>query len=119
MGPETLTMLSLSALACASAIATQPLGLDTRQVANCYWSGTAPFCQGECDSGYSDCGTDGCGDGACCATGYKKFCCLGGCSAASSALAIGLEDGSASATDAVPKPKIGGGDNNGTSDHKE
>lgn len=31
------------------------------------------------DVGYTDCATSGCGDGACCATGYKKYCCRGGC----------------------------------------
>lgn len=48
--------------------------------ANCYWDGTAPFCAGSCPSGYNDCGTSSCGDGACCMTGYKKYCCLGACS---------------------------------------
>lgn len=48
---------------------------------SCYWSGTSPFCAGGCDAGYSDCATDGCGNGACCVTGYKKYCCRGGCAA--------------------------------------
>lgn len=47
---------------------------------SCYWDGTSPFCAGGCPSGYSDCATNGCGDGACCVTGYKKYCCRGGCS---------------------------------------
>lgn len=41
----------------------------------CFWSGTAPFCAGSCPVGYVDCARDGCGDGACCITGYKVFCC--------------------------------------------
>ncbi|KAG0707392.1 hypothetical protein DFH29DRAFT_897208 [Suillus ampliporus] len=47
-------------------------------VANCYWSGTAPFCAGNCQD-KTECGTSACGDGACCITGYKKYCCYGAC----------------------------------------
>lgn len=42
---------------------------------NCYWSGTAPFCAGSCGPPTIECGTSSCGDGACCITGYKKYCC--------------------------------------------
>ncbi|KAI1738055.1 hypothetical protein F4680DRAFT_426912 [Xylaria scruposa] len=102
MRPEILTMLSLSALACASVVGTlrppwipllnefftdilcmpdpQLIGNGTRiEVASCYWDGTSPFCAGGCSDGYEDCGTSSCGDGACCVTGYKKYCCRGGC----------------------------------------
>ncbi|KAG6039848.1 hypothetical protein E4U41_002026 [Claviceps citrina] len=47
-----------------------------QQVDKCFWSGTAPFCAGGCETGYKDSGTSSCGDGACCVTGYKKYCCL-------------------------------------------
>lgn len=54
------------------------LSTDTQ---HCFWSGTSPFCAGSCDSsaGYSTCKIDGCGDGACCWTGYKHYCCRGSC----------------------------------------
>ncbi|KAI1661250.1 hypothetical protein F4813DRAFT_346919 [Daldinia decipiens] len=69
MGPKFLSLLFLLSVSAAKAI-----DID---VDNCYWSGTAPFCAGSCDAGYTECSTDGCGDGACCTTGYKKYCCLG------------------------------------------
>ncbi|XP_035662086.1 uncharacterized protein LOC118406262 isoform X2 [Branchiostoma floridae] len=54
------------------------LGSDlvcTRQV--CYWEGTFPFCKpGACDSGIKVRG-DNCGDGRCCWTGSKIYCCNG------------------------------------------
>ncbi|KAB2569980.1 hypothetical protein DBV05_g11364 [Lasiodiplodia theobromae] len=52
---------------------------DPSTAADCFWSGTSPFCAGSCPSNYEDCRTDSCGDGACCWTGYKKYCCQGGC----------------------------------------
>ncbi|KAH8167839.1 hypothetical protein CIB48_g392 [Xylaria polymorpha] len=124
MGPEFLTMLALSALACASAIAIA--NETSTAVGACYWSGTSPFCAGSCDRGYEDCGTDDCGDGACCWTGYKKYCCRGGCPDRK-ALQIELAEGSGSPEDAVPKSEPNVGDENGasdgtsdgTSDHKE
>ncbi|KAI1195550.1 hypothetical protein F5X97DRAFT_307646 [Nemania serpens] len=80
MRSQILTMLSLSALACASAVDTQLIGKDTRaDVPSCYWSGLSPWCQGSCNDGYDECATDSCGDGACCITGDKKYCCRGGC----------------------------------------
>jgi hypothetical protein len=42
---------------------------------NCYWDGTAPFCAGGCPNGYVERMRNGCGDGACCWTGYKVYCC--------------------------------------------
>ncbi|KAI0327673.1 hypothetical protein GY45DRAFT_1372990 [Cubamyces sp. BRFM 1775] len=44
-------------------------------VSPCYWDGTAPFCAGGCSDGYVDCGRDSCGNGACCVTGIKVYCC--------------------------------------------
>ena len=42
----------------------------------CFWSGTAPFCQGYCPSAvYVTKASDKCGDGKCCMTGTKKYCC--------------------------------------------
>ncbi|KAI0327671.1 hypothetical protein GY45DRAFT_1327319 [Cubamyces sp. BRFM 1775] len=49
--------------------------LGTLEVSPCYWDGTAPFCAGSCPDGYVDCGRDSCGDGACCWTGIKVYCC--------------------------------------------
>ncbi|KAF8961843.1 hypothetical protein BDZ97DRAFT_1827399 [Flammula alnicola] len=45
---------------------------------SCYWDGTAPFCAGHCGDPYVERGRDSCGDGACCWTGYKVYCCLKG-----------------------------------------
>ncbi|XP_035698000.1 deleted in malignant brain tumors 1 protein-like [Branchiostoma floridae] len=44
---------------------------------SCYWEGTAVFCNpGDCDWGrYVR--TDKCGDGLCCWTGHKIYCCNG------------------------------------------
>ncbi len=36
-------------------------------------------CEGECDSGETYCGRNGCGDGKCCASGWKVLCCKGDC----------------------------------------
>ncbi|KAH9885422.1 hypothetical protein C8Q73DRAFT_795844 [Cubamyces lactineus] len=47
----------------------------TLEVSPCYWDGTAPFCAGSCPDGYIDCGRDYCGNGACCITGIKIYCC--------------------------------------------
>ncbi|KAI0658367.1 hypothetical protein C8Q70DRAFT_934310 [Cubamyces menziesii] len=61
---------------------TGPGSADQPDASSCFWSGTSPFCAGSCPTGYVDCGRDGCGDGACCWTGYKVYCCLessGGC----------------------------------------
>ncbi|KAF8960361.1 hypothetical protein BDZ97DRAFT_1834305 [Flammula alnicola] len=41
----------------------------------CFWSGTAPFCAGECGAGYVATKKDKCGDGLCCWTGTKVHCC--------------------------------------------
>ncbi|XP_078577686.1 uncharacterized protein LOC144862773 [Branchiostoma floridae x Branchiostoma japonicum] len=47
----------------------------TRQ--SCYWEGTAPFCNpGGCDWGIYV-RSSSCGDGACCWTGNKIYCCNG------------------------------------------
>jgi hypothetical protein len=46
-----------------------------KEVNACYWDGTAPFCAGSCSPGYTQQGTSTCGDGACCWTGNKAYCC--------------------------------------------
>ncbi|KAK4124684.1 hypothetical protein N657DRAFT_401843 [Parathielavia appendiculata] len=52
------------------------LSLLARQTwSTCFWSGTSPFCAGSCPEGYHQVQVDGCGDGACCFTGYKTKCC--------------------------------------------
>lgn len=49
--------------------------LGARQASNCSWKGTAPFCSGVCPPGTILLTIDPCGDGACCWTGYKAYCC--------------------------------------------
>ena len=41
----------------------------------CFWKGTAPFCGGICPLGFTNMKEDDCGDGDCCFTGFKVFCC--------------------------------------------
>ncbi|KAI0895551.1 hypothetical protein F4806DRAFT_497120 [Annulohypoxylon nitens] len=81
MGPNILVIPCLLAVAKALSTGSSILTSNQQDVASssCFWSGTAPFCAGFCESGYEDCGTSSCGDGACCWTGYKKYCCRGGC----------------------------------------
>ena len=43
----------------------------------CFWSGTAPFCEGACPVGFTTVAMDRCGDGNCCVTGWKVYCCPG------------------------------------------
>lgn len=45
------------------------------QIHGCYWDGTAPLCEGNCRDGWSTNATDRCGDGKCCVTGQKAYCC--------------------------------------------
>ena len=42
---------------------------------NCVWEGTAPFCDGKCGTGFTQIKEDNCGNGDCCWTGFKSFCC--------------------------------------------
>ena len=42
---------------------------------DCYWSGTAPFCNGSCPKPYVATRNSGAGDGFGCVTGQKKYCC--------------------------------------------
>lgn len=42
---------------------------------NCYWSGTAPFCNGKCQGSYSVLNNDKYGNGKKCWTGIKVYCC--------------------------------------------
>ncbi|GAA4614812.1 hypothetical protein GCM10023195_64860 [Actinoallomurus liliacearum] len=48
---------------------------NEREAETCYWDGTAPFCAGACPPGYTERNRNTCGDGACCWTGYKVYCC--------------------------------------------
>ncbi|KAI0105066.1 hypothetical protein GGR51DRAFT_560671 [Nemania sp. FL0031] len=120
MGLRILTMLALSALACASVMDTQR-GNET-QIADCYWDGTAPFCAGSCPGGYEECGTSSCGDGACCWTGYKKYCCLGKCPERE-VLAIEFAKAALAHNEIAPVPEIGDSEevpeDNGTSEEQE
>ncbi len=49
---------------------------NEREALSCYWDGTSPFCAGSCPAGYTERGRSACGDGACCVTGYKVYCCI-------------------------------------------
>uniref|UniRef100_T1JMR0 Granulins domain-containing protein n=1 Tax=Strigamia maritima TaxID=126957 RepID=T1JMR0_STRMM len=42
---------------------------------DCYWDGTAPWCDGKCPSTFTECKDDPCGDGECCQWGLKACCC--------------------------------------------
>ncbi|KAF5605935.1 uncharacterized protein FSUBG_6271 [Fusarium subglutinans] len=48
---------------------------DKIGVTGCKWQGTAPYCEGECEAGWSERGRSQCGDGSCCWTGSKALCC--------------------------------------------
>ncbi|KAF2679610.1 hypothetical protein K458DRAFT_283402, partial [Lentithecium fluviatile CBS 122367] len=50
-------------------------GHSPETAATCFWDGTAPFCAGSCPDGYTECNRGSCGDGACCWTGIKTYCC--------------------------------------------
>ncbi|KAI1104965.1 hypothetical protein F4804DRAFT_165978 [Jackrogersella minutella] len=106
MGLNILALLCLLVMVKAISIDVQVFTNGQHdKSANCFWSGTSPFCAGSCDSGYSDCGTSGCGDGACCVTGYKKYCCLGGCSGSH---ALGVEHQQSSKSPETPMVKLDG-----------
>ena len=66
MKASHISLLILSAVACASAL-------------SCQWKGTAPSCGAsprDCVGKYNHYWTFGkCGDGAMCVTGYKVYCC--------------------------------------------
>ena len=66
MKASKISLLILSAVACASAL-------------SCQWKGTAPFCDvspRDCVGTYNHYWTWGkCGDGEMCVTGYKVYCC--------------------------------------------
>ncbi|KAG2124434.1 hypothetical protein DEU56DRAFT_595172 [Suillus clintonianus] len=80
---NTMKYFSLFALSFAALLSTATATLgrsDASQLVinniNCYWDGTAPFCDGQCGSGTVECDTSNCGDtGLCCWTGSKKWCC--------------------------------------------
>ncbi|KAF8905724.1 hypothetical protein CPB84DRAFT_1771049, partial [Gymnopilus junonius] len=42
---------------------------------DCHWKGTAPFCEGSCEEGYTTERRDIFGDGHRCITGFKVYCC--------------------------------------------
>ena len=41
----------------------------------CYWDGNSPICNGTCREGWTKKAADRCGDGKCCLTGMKAYCC--------------------------------------------
>ncbi|KAG2124686.1 hypothetical protein DEU56DRAFT_744412 [Suillus clintonianus] len=74
----SLVTLSFAVLlSVATATYSSDGGQVVTNVQTCYWSGSAPFCAGGCGFGSKECATSPCGDGACCVTGYKKYCCEG------------------------------------------
>eukprot|EP00058_Branchiostoma_floridae_P012266 XP_002597754.1 hypothetical protein BRAFLDRAFT_77344 [Branchiostoma floridae] len=52
-------------------------GQNCQQVSECHWEGTAPFCKTDSCSRGSYVRRSDCGDGQCCWTGSKIYCCLG------------------------------------------
>merc|ERR1712071_477795 len=44
-------------------------------VHGCYWDGNSPICNGTCREGWTKKAADRCGDGKCCLTGMKAYCC--------------------------------------------
>ncbi|KAG1735432.1 hypothetical protein EDB19DRAFT_1103603 [Suillus lakei] len=79
---KSLSFVVLSFAVLSAATAAPDKRTDDSQLAvnaDCFWSGTAPFCAGSCEGSPTvECATSSCGDGACCWTGYKKYCCYGG-----------------------------------------
>ncbi|KAI0329646.1 hypothetical protein GY45DRAFT_854073 [Cubamyces sp. BRFM 1775] len=54
----------------------EPFAERYREGGGCFWSGRAPFCNGECPRGYyQDGARDGAGFGATCWWGWKLHCC--------------------------------------------
>ncbi|KAF5544861.1 hypothetical protein FNAPI_9300 [Fusarium napiforme] len=58
------------AVTASALVPDKPVGAS-----GCRWEGTAPYCDGECESGWSERGRSQCGDGSCCWTGSKALCC--------------------------------------------
>ena len=56
-------------------VATATLASEAATNDDCHWVGTAPFCQGSCEDGYTTQKKDIWGDGRRCWTGLKAYCC--------------------------------------------
>jgi hypothetical protein len=56
---------------CCPVQATRPF----KPHGNCFWVGTAPFCNGKCPAGFQTTRENIDGDGKVCATGLKAYCC--------------------------------------------
>ncbi|KAG0707397.1 hypothetical protein DFH29DRAFT_897222, partial [Suillus ampliporus] len=73
---------SLVALSFAALLSAVTAALDERSdasqfvvdVANCYWTIPAPFCDGSCQEGSWECDRRPCGG-----FGYQKYCCYDSC----------------------------------------
>jgi hypothetical protein len=120
MVPHIPVLLSVLAVAYATVIDLQVFmdDLAVDSAPNCYWSGTSPFCAGACDSGYTDCATDGCGNGACCVTGYKKYCCRGNGCPNRPTVEMPVAESSRLPKTPVVKPEPYDGDHDDICDHK-
>lgn len=88
LAPNTTTLASNAptSLSPISASSTTTLSASSRTVtpttsapsptpSNCVWEGTAPFCDGNCLTGFTQIMEDNCGNGDCCLTGFKVYCC--------------------------------------------
>ena len=62
------TLVVFAATAAASAKLCAPFKV-------CLWLGDGPSCESECWKGWTEVARDSCGDGACCQSGKKAFCC--------------------------------------------
>ncbi|KAI0596732.1 hypothetical protein F4775DRAFT_594040 [Biscogniauxia sp. FL1348] len=110
MGPNILAIPCLLVVVKALSIDSQIFtgGQQAAATDSCYWGGTAPFCDGFCESPYEECGTGSCGDGACCWSGSKKLCCIGGCPSSS---ALGIKDEKSSNSPEMPGLTLDGHNN--------
>lgn len=72
VAPATVTVIQVTL---ATVTSTATLSAASPSPSNCVWEGTAPFCDGKCHTGFTQINEDNCGNGDCCATGFKVYCC--------------------------------------------
>ncbi|EFX74652.1 hypothetical protein DAPPUDRAFT_324127 [Daphnia pulex] len=72
----SITILSSNAQIVSSQLATpQDVVAQPTPMNGCFWSGTSPFCFGQCGNFYNTISVHKRGDGKTCLTGTKKLCC--------------------------------------------
>lgn len=72
---RTQNLLAPLCLVLALFVALSSQVTEEEQKKNCYWAGVAPFCNGQCQQGYTEMRRDEKGDGLACVTGTKVLCC--------------------------------------------